>query len=313
VAVFSDTPTRQTAISLLLDAAAAEVIGAMGEFAVPAMILKGPAVVNRLYGDGSMRPYVDVDVLVPAERVKEAGDVLRDLGFEYSLAGARSVEQQGIEQCWTRASDGVMLDLHTGFHGVAPELAWDALAGDSHLTEVGGLPMPVPADGALALIIALHAAANPVGSTRSEDDLHRAATTFGPEVWDDALRRAERTGSVEWMSAGLRRTDSGSIVAERLGLPPARDVEIVVQGYLGDDPALSGAIGGVYLARLSKTRGIRARLRYVATLLFPSPSKLRASRGRRLPLLLGYPRHWWRALRAVRKGLPLYRRAKGNG
>ena len=53
---------------------------------VPPIVLKGPAVAARLYPeDPELRPYVDLDVLVPRERLRAAADALNAArGFAFS-------------------------------------------------------------------------------------------------------------------------------------------------------------------------------------------------------------------------------------
>ena len=308
------TVASQTAFSLVLDRAAADVVGALERAGVPSMVLKGPALVERLYGDGAFRPYGDIDLLIPEERLQVATGVLRGLGYTYALERARLREHNAGAQNWSRSGDGVNVDLHVAFHGIDPGgTAWSALSAGANRRLVGGAKVLVPADDALALLIALHAAVASTESSKPIEDLDRAAQIFPISVWIDALRRAEATSSVEWMSAGLHRTPQGTTVAESLALAPPTDVELLAFAHPRTDPAASAPIGAIYLARLSKLDGFGARLRYLALALFPSPTVLRMSRGRQLPLVLAYPRRWWRVLLAVIRGAPLLKRLRLRG
>src|SRR5918997_1692594 len=71
----------ETAISLAVDRMSAEVIRALEDAAVEAILLKGPAIVHQLYDPGEHRPYVDCDLLIPAAAEPAAAAVLRELGF----------------------------------------------------------------------------------------------------------------------------------------------------------------------------------------------------------------------------------------
>ena len=308
------TLARQTAFSLMLDAATAQVVTAFEQVGVPSMILKGPAIVERLYGDGAFRPYVDIDLLIPGECLPVATDALRRLGYAFAMERARPDEQDAIAQCWTRFSDGVSVDLHFAFHGIDPGgPAWPVLTAGASRRLVGGAKVLVPADDALALLTALHAAVTRIAVPKPIEDLDRAARIFTMDVWGKALRRAEATSSVEWMAAGLRRTPRGSTIAESLGLEPPRNVELLLHAQLGADPATSARKGAIHLARLSRLDGFGPRFRYVALKLFPSPTALRMSPGRRLPLVLAYPRRWWRVVPILTRGLGLFRRVRRSG
>ena len=305
---------RQTARSLVLDAAGAQVAVGLERVGVPSMVLKGPALVRRLYADGAFRPYVDIDLLIPAAGLAVATEVLRGLGFVYALEQARPDERSAVEQEWWRHSDGAYIDLHIAFHGIDPaEEAWTVLSAGSARQVMGGENVLFPADGALALLVALHASSASADASKPFEDLDRAVGAFPTEVWRDALKRATATSSVDSMSAGLRRTAAGVPIAEVLDLEPSSDIELLVFSDPRAQPATWRTIGAISLARLSKVDGFGARLRFVLQGLFPSPAKLRESSGRRLPLVLAYPRHWWRALKALGSGLPLLMKARRRG
>lgn len=51
------------------------------------LILKGAPLARQLYGDASLRPSVDVDILVPPQSMLEAVDFLRDLGWRMAGRG----------------------------------------------------------------------------------------------------------------------------------------------------------------------------------------------------------------------------------
>jgi len=58
------------------------VLGALEQAAIPAIVLKGLALVARYYRDLALRPMWDADVLVPGPMVERASEVLRGLGWE---------------------------------------------------------------------------------------------------------------------------------------------------------------------------------------------------------------------------------------
>jgi hypothetical protein len=54
---------------------------------VAPIVLKGPAVAERLYGAPGLRAYADLDVLVPRTSLRHAVSALRDAGWEPARAG----------------------------------------------------------------------------------------------------------------------------------------------------------------------------------------------------------------------------------
>src|ERR1700730_5129597 len=60
---------------------AATVLRALHEAGIQTMLLKGPALVLRYYGDVGLRPMEDVDILVPTHLGPAAIDILKGLGW----------------------------------------------------------------------------------------------------------------------------------------------------------------------------------------------------------------------------------------
>jgi hypothetical protein len=68
-----------------------EVLRALGARGIPCLFLKGAALASVWYGDLSLRPFLDIDVLVPPGRLAQARDALLDVG--YVLDGGPEPEQ----------------------------------------------------------------------------------------------------------------------------------------------------------------------------------------------------------------------------
>src|SRR5947208_2923537 len=83
---------RATAASLRLDALAIEVCAAFAGAGIETIVLKGPAVATWLYHDGSLRPYVDIDLLVDPRRADAAAAMLASVGFVDVLDGVAASE-----------------------------------------------------------------------------------------------------------------------------------------------------------------------------------------------------------------------------
>src|SRR5437868_1405389 len=65
----------------VLDRAAAEVLGALGEAGVDALLLKGRGLATLLYGAGYGRSFSDVDLLVAPAELDAAKRALARLGY----------------------------------------------------------------------------------------------------------------------------------------------------------------------------------------------------------------------------------------
>jgi len=54
---------------------------------VPFIVMKGADYGDRLYGDPTLRPMLDVDILIPPDRMKDVDAILTRNGFEVTFAG----------------------------------------------------------------------------------------------------------------------------------------------------------------------------------------------------------------------------------
>lgn len=54
---------------------------ALGDAGIPALVVKGPSLVERYYHDAALRFYADVDLVVPPDRLRAAIEVLEASGF----------------------------------------------------------------------------------------------------------------------------------------------------------------------------------------------------------------------------------------
>src|SRR2546426_864553 len=102
---------RLAAATLSQALALAEVLEALERSRIQVVVMRGLRSVESIYGDPSLRPFEDHDLLVlPADRVA-AGSALKRLGFE-EAAG-----------CLYRRG-GVLVDLHTDSWGSSRVLGW---------------------------------------------------------------------------------------------------------------------------------------------------------------------------------------------
>ena len=113
--------------TLALDLATGEVVRGMDAAGIGCMVLKGPAMAHRLYGDTpGGRNYGDIDLLVAPRHFGDAGRVLASLGFKDQLPGIRASEAARMQgHPWHRDSAAhIVVDLHRGFHHVADRPTW---------------------------------------------------------------------------------------------------------------------------------------------------------------------------------------------
>jgi len=134
---------------------------ALNEADIPFATFKGVVLASTLYGDPAGREYLDIDIVVPADRVQAAEDTLAALGY-HGHQGDRAFRHTFLaylrQFALVSEDDRFAIDLHWGFSGayvpfpLAPEDIWNDLAS----LEFGGRPVPVLSDADLALLLAGH-------------------------------------------------------------------------------------------------------------------------------------------------------------
>lgn len=260
-------PFHVAAWNLAVDAVTVEVLTALGERGVQAVLLKGPSVTRLLYEPGE-RSYVDTDLLVEPRAFGEAQGALASLGFiREEAVGERSIEHG---EAWSRGM--AMVDLHRRLWGVeAPdEEAWRVLAAETEVLRLGPIEVRALREAAVALGIALHAVQHgtQVGQTRR--DLERALATLSLDVWRDAAVLARRLSAEPAFQAGVRALPEGRDLLVQLALAPTSSVETVLRETL--DPEAAGQ--ALLVERLVATSRF-GRVTLLARLLVPSRAYMR--------------------------------------
>ncbi|MFI9639969.1 nucleotidyltransferase family protein [Micromonospora sp. NPDC051925] len=254
---------------LALDAVAVATCARLADRGVPAVLLKGAGLARRLGTEGC-RVYSDVDLLVAPDTFDHAEQILAGAGFRSAVAqGCPDPRLLWYERPWHAPGPlPLVVDLHRGFHGVAdPQAFWTLLSASAERLSLAGGTVAVPAAGATALLVALHAAM-PGRSDRPYADLLRALEVFPVGVWQAATVLAEQTAAVPMFGFGLRLAPGGAELADRLGLPwrTSRTQWIAVRRVSG--PAY-------VLARLAESPSGRERWRQLLPYLLPSPAAMR--------------------------------------
>jgi hypothetical protein len=294
--------------TLGVDAVTAEVLRAFQDADCRSILLKGPALGQELYEDGSPRHYWDTDLLVAPEDLGRAGAALRALGFELALDhGDHPGIAEPHAQEWSRGAAFRSVDLHWCVPGIeAPDrVAWEVLAERTKPIVVAGAVGETLEREGLALLVALHAAHH--GTTRSKPltDLERALERFGADTWAEARALAGRLAAVEAFTAGLLLTPQGTRLARELALPDVTSPRVRLIAAQQEP----GSIGVLDVLEAPTTR---ERLRVMRAALLPAPSYMRAvsavARRGRAGLALAYltralarARQLPAAVRAVRR------------
>jgi Uncharacterised nucleotidyltransferase/Transglutaminase-like superfamily len=298
--------------TLRIDAATAEVVGALRDAGVPSILLKGPSVARWIY-DTATRSYGDCDLLVRRSDSEDVEQILRRLGFE--RGGLYSIPGDWPRHAAVYRRGDVVVDLHQTLLGVTADAGrfWEALAAHREQMRIAGANVDVLDPAGRAFVLALHSAKDGGRDEKPLRDLERALEILPLELWRSAAEIAAEVGGGEAFAAGLRRCPSGRDVSSLLGLSSQVSREIALRD---EDPAAL-SVGVEWLLR---TKGFRRKVGLVARKIVPPPAFLRdwsplARRGRWGIALayLGRPL-WllWRAPAAVWAVVVASSRARGS-
>src|SRR5687768_14387726 len=157
-----------------LDRSAVAALEAFERAGIEVVLLKGPVLAQRLYAEGEIRGYSDVDLLVRRRDLASAGEALTELGYmkmDDEVFGLDDVAGIQHSEQWVRIREShspLLIDLHWKLDGCeAPDdLVWEALVAGRDTLAVGGRAAAVLGDDGLALHVALHAAQHGPGDAK---------------------------------------------------------------------------------------------------------------------------------------------------
>jgi len=254
-----------------VDVVCGEIVRAMRDEGVRAIVLKGPSFADWLYTDGTRRRYGDVDLLVSPAQLEQANAVLSGRGFVPHTPGEHPLRDPTAGQPWVRERDDAVIDLHVRLHGVgAPAaIAWTELSADTERLRVGGIKAEVLRPSARALHVALHAAQHGSRASKTIEDLRRALAVLDEDLWHEAAILAAHIQALPAFATGLRHLPEGGVLAARLALPDDIPPEITLRAGFRTPLALG-------LDAVARAHGPAAKLRLLGRLAIPSPSLMRA-------------------------------------
>lgn len=188
----------------------------------PAIVLKGPAISDRLYPDPSLRPYGDLDLLVARESLGDARTALSVIGYE---------EQVQLRPGW-EVAHGHTLDMvrPVGRKSVHVEVHWrvsDDRVGEaiSHSALVGGAEQVPGVPGAAfpslpdqLLVCALHLMSHREKRLAWLEDIRRLHVLATEAEWGSGFQRAQELGLLWVLNRSL------DYVERYLGLTSARPI-----------------------------------------------------------------------------------------
>jgi hypothetical protein len=209
---------HRVAFSLLLRKQLEPVAAAFAAGGLPALVLKGQEFADRLYAQPFLRPFTDLDFLLPRDALGDAGAALAQLGYRRDPAPRGKYPGEYGEETW-RLDDPASgaLELHWNLVNSPPlrrrcsvEFHDLQLEPPAAGARPGAGMRPRAAASALLLMAAVHAAVS-----HRFDRLQPLCDVC------QAARGAAGPVDAAWLAEAARRTGSGFAVATALHLAGA--------------------------------------------------------------------------------------------
>src|SRR4051812_22161506 len=194
--------------NLFLTAELLRVHALLKECGIQAVPLKGAVVASNIYGDLGLRPFSDIDLLLPPDQIAKAESAIKTLGYEPEFSiPAEHRERWMKQQCELtfRRSGTIRLELHwdiahphfaleTGVDGFWPRL---------RTVRVGDATLPNLSPQDLLFTLIVHGTRHAWSRMMWLVDVAELLRTSPPIDWEEFLRNAVLRGAKRMVATAL--------------------------------------------------------------------------------------------------------------
>lgn len=244
----------------------------------PPVCVKGPAVADALYPDHRLRPFSDLDLVVPEGALERGAAALQARGYEEveefnpEFARRHGHDRHMRKRIGIRTVD-VELHWRIGDDPVCRSLNHSFLASSERLT-IAGTEVHVPAPSEQLVCLAAHLLSDRTKRLIWVQDVALAARSASDGSWRRAFELADQLGLAWVLHRAL------DYAARHLGLERERPLPIGSPPPWGPLRAVEelNVPASLHLGRLAALGG-RARVRYLREVLLPTSEGLRGTVG----------------------------------
>jgi len=165
------------------------------------LVIKGPAVAEALYEPRTLRPFADLDLLVPRSKLEAAVDTLARLGYRANLhlrPGFAERYRHDIHFSRRQGDRTLGIDLHWRISDdpLGTELAHDRI--EVAPLEIDGARMASPGPADRLLVLSTHFLTDRLRRLLWIEDVRRAALAADESQWLETFERADEKG-LSWV------------------------------------------------------------------------------------------------------------------
>jgi hypothetical protein len=273
---------RNTIRMLHLSGETGRIAGLFRSRDIRMLVLKGPTLSLDLYGDLSIRPSGDLDLLVPMADIEEAGRLLQRHGYvkdDYIRTVLGDWRWRHHHYAFIHPETGSKVELHWRMHPwPARQPSFDALWERRRTMMIGGRPVDLPGLEDLFLFLAQHGARHGWSRLRWLLDIDRMARL--PLRWDwitTEMRRLHCThigGQALQLASGLLGTPIPAGAEQAANHPRSRWLVVEALFYIGrvinlHSPPLPADVARYHSRHLLNLMTARQRLLFRLSWLHP--------------------------------------------
>jgi hypothetical protein len=182
----------QTLFTMNLTAEMFRLFESFAASGVAALVIKGPALSMRCYGDAGMRQYGDLDLIVRDRDILRASELMIRLGYEPSvpLTAIHAKKIPG-EYVFRHSSTKLLVEFHTEF-------------------TFRYHPRPLPLEGLFHRQMRLRVDAHEIPALSAEDELVLISIHGGKHFWEQLSYIADVAAFVSELELDWQRVDSAA-------------------------------------------------------------------------------------------------------
>lgn len=264
-----------------------QVAAALAARGLPCVLLKGAALTLAVTEDPDERPYGDIDLLLPEERLDDADAAMRGLGYQLDdrWRPREFYRRHHFHLIYRRAGlPWCRFELHWNLASAAMDARFDpaALLAQARPAALDGQPVAVLAPVDFLLHLCLHAAIGGFNYLGQIRDVHVLLARQGDELEPSVLwarADAARVATPLWVCLSLARLWGPQPAAARLlAARPPRPGGALMQAMVRPESLLRqrvkhSTVGNTAMAMMRRDRW-PVRLNFLRRQLRPSPGGL---------------------------------------
>jgi len=163
------------------------------------LAFKGPVLGELFYPDRRLRPYFDLDLLVPFAQLDQAARALEAEGYERLEEFRPGYAERYGHDVHLRADVAghrIDVELHwrIGDDPLGVGLSYERLQVEARLVDIDGATIAIPADGAHLLILAVHLLSDREKRLCWVNDIVLVARSLDRTAWAEAFALADELG-----------------------------------------------------------------------------------------------------------------------